>query len=260
MNNVLPPKSLEFVNQLADRSGEIIRRYFRTPMSVVAKADQSPVSIADREVESALRAQIAQQFPTHGIYGEEFGTEQMEAEYVWVLDPIDGTKSFITGKPLFGTLIALLYQGKPVLGVIDQPFLHERWIGATGVPTTLNGQAVRVRACAELSQAALYSTSPDIFTPDNLPLFNILQEEVNFTVFGGDCYAYALLASGFVDLVLEDTLQPYDFFALVPVIEQAGGIITDWAGQPLSLDSTGQVLAAGDARCHEYALHMLGGC
>lgn len=255
--SVITPDLLRFSQSLADISGEIIRRYFRTPIAVDDKADHSPVTIADREVEAALREQINRHFPQHGIYGEEYGTENTDAEFVWVLDPIDGTKSFITGKPLFGTLIALLHQQRPVLGVLDQPFLRERWLGATGHPTTLNGQAVRVRTCDKVQSAALYSTSPLIFRPETLPAFQRLQAQVKLPIFGGDCYAYALAATGFVDLVVEDTLQPYDYCALVPIIEQAGGIITDWQGKALDLHSDGTVIAAGDVRCHAQALQIL---
>jgi len=250
--HTLSPKLVEFAHHLANTSGPLIRRYFRTSLVVEDKNDTSPVTIADKLAETAMRELIMQTYPTHGILGEETGTSNLQADYVWVLDPIDGTKSFITGKPLFGTLIALLYQGTPILGVIDQPILKERWIGGKGVPTTLNGQPARVRQCPDSTQAILYATSPQMFKPGpEEDFFNQVRNQVKLTLYGCDCYAYALLASGFVDLVIEASLAPYDYCALVPVIENAGGIITDWQGQPLGLHSSGQVIAAGDQRIHK---------
>jgi len=250
----------EFVNFchiLADISGPIVRSYFRTPLAVEDKPDNSPVTLADRAVERAICEKIAQTYPQHGIYGEETGSSNTNAEYVWVIDPIDGTKAFITGKPLFGTLIALLYQGKPVLGVLDNPILRERWIGGDNVPTTLNGQIVRVRSGFALNQAALYATTPDMFKGHDHFLFKKIQDAVKLSLYGCDCYAYGLLASGFVDLVVEASLSPYDYCALVPIIEGAGGIMTDWQGQALGLHSDGRVIAAVDKQIHFQVLELL---
>lgn len=257
MTTLLSPSLLELAHRLADTSGTIIRSYFRAKLLVEDKTDATPVTIADRAAEQAMRELITQSYPEHGIVGEETGVTLLEADYVWVLDPIDGTKSFITGKPLFCVLIALLYQGQPILGVIDQPILQERWIGGRGVPTTLNGQAVQVRSCTDLKQAILYATSPQMFKGEDANAFAQLREVVKLSLYGCDCYAYALLAMGFVDLVVEAGLAPYDYCALVPVIENAGGIITDWAGQPLGLYSDGRVVAAGDRRMHGEALKWL---
>lgn len=252
------PELLAFVARLADASGAVIRRYFRTPITVDDKADNSPVTIADREVEQTLRAMIANTYPEHGIYGEEFGQSQCDAEYVWVIDPIDGTKSFITGKPFFGTLIALLHHGKPVLGVLDQPILQERWIGGQNVPTTFNGQTITVRSCSTLSKAALCATSPHMFvTPEQVAGFAQVRDQVKMPLYGGDCYAYGLLAMGFVDIVIEASLSPYDYCALVPIVQGAGGTMTDWQGQALGLQSNGCVIAAGDIEVHTQALTQL---
>jgi len=248
---------INFANQLADESGQILRDYFRQPLTIHDKADMSPVTIADQKVEMQLRLLIGHTYPEHGIYGEEMGETAIDAEYVWVIDPIDGTKSFITGKPLFGTLIALLHHGKPILGVIDQPILRERWIGVKNLPTTLNGQGVTVRRCDDLSKAYLYATTPHMFTGQDTMRFGKVASEVKHPLYGADCYAYALLANGFVDLVIEADLSPYDYCALIPVIEQAGGIITDWQGQPLTLQSDGRVIAAGDKSVHQQALQIL---
>lgn len=257
--NSCPSEFLVLAERLAEAARPVIRQYFRTPVAVDAKADASPVTIADREVEAAMRALIRETFPGHGILGEEYGRENAESEYVWVLDPIDGTMAFITGKPSFGTLIALCHRGRPILGVIDQAILGERWLGADGHPTTLNGSPARVRPCAELAQAYAYTTGPEFFDSTTLPAWERIRERVRQPRYGCDCYAYALLTSGHVDLVVEAGLKPYDFSALVPVIANAGGIVTDWAGQPLTMNSDGRVVAAGDARLHARALEVIAG-
>jgi inositol-phosphate phosphatase/L-galactose 1-phosphate phosphatase/histidinol-phosphatase len=175
------------------------------------------------------------------------------------LDPIDGTKSFITGKPLFGILVAVARHGAPILGVIDQPVIHERWRGAAGKSTSFNGESIATRSCARLSDALLYATSPHIFEGADFEAFERLRGKVRHALYGGDCYAYGLLASGHTDLVVEASLKPYDYAALVPVVEGAGGTITDWDGKPLTLASDGRVVAAGDAALHAQALEVLGG-
>lgn len=245
--------------QLADAARPEIMSRFRTGIQADAKSDSSPVTEADRACERTMRSLINAAFPTHGILGEEYGAENLDAEYVWVLDPIDGTNSFVTGKPLFGTLIALCHNKIPIVGVIDAPAVDERWIGAKGQPTTLNGQPVKTRRCAELSGSWLYATTPAMFKDANEAAFKRLSAAAWRTVYGGDCYAYGLLASGHVDLVCEASLGTYDFCALAPVIEGAGGIITDWYGQALTLDSEGRVLAAGDKTLHQKALQTLNG-
>jgi inositol-phosphate phosphatase/L-galactose 1-phosphate phosphatase/histidinol-phosphatase len=243
--------------RLADAAGAEILKYWRQPIDVDDKADESPVTIADREAERAMRAIINQTCPDHGILGEEFGNERLDASHVWVLDPVDGTRAFITGKPSFGTLIGLWAGDKPVLGVIDQPVTKERWLGVAGRGCTLNGKSVRVRACDDLKKAALYATGPEMFSGVETAMFERLRSKVKLPRYGADCYAYALLATGFVDLVCEANLKPYDYAAVVPVIEAAGGIVTDWNGLPLTLKSTGRVLAANDARLHAQALEVL---
>ncbi|MGE5516079.1 MAG: histidinol-phosphatase [Bacteroidota bacterium] len=253
---------IEFValaERLAEAARPVVRKYFRTPVAVDDKPDDSPVTIADREAEAAMRVLIAETFPEHGILGEEHGSHNTGAEWVWVLDPIDGTKAFITGKPSFGTLIALAHRGTPVLGVIDQAILNERWLGGVGHPTTLNGAPARVRSCDALAKAYAYTTGPEFFDAATLPAWNRIAAKVKQPRYGCDCYAYALLTSGFVDLVVEAGLKPYDYAALVPVIENAGGIVTDWTGGKLTIHSDGRVCAAGDARLHAQALEVLAG-
>ena len=237
---------LALAGALADKAGAVLRRYFRSHLLVESKNDNTPVTVADREAEAEMRAMIEARFPDHGLLGEEHGRTRPEADYVWVIDPIDGTKSFISGVPLFGVLIALTFKGVPVLGVIDQPILRERWLGAEGRKTTLNGKPVATRACSVLGDATLYATAPDMFTGGDAEAFARVRKTVRLARYGADCYAYGLLAAGFVDLVIESSLKPYDFCALAPVIEGAGGEMSDWTGEPLSLRSDGRVIAAGD--------------
>ena len=250
---------LTFAQRLADAAGKVIRPYFRKPLAIRDKTDLSPVTAADRESEEVMRALIERHFPEHGILGEEFGSVREDAEFVWVLDPIDGTKSFISGVPLFGTLIALTRDRRPVLGVIDQPISRERWTGASGRPTTLNGASIHCRACPMLAAATLFATTPDMFRGQDAASFARVSAAVKLTRFGADCYAYGLLAAGFVDLVLEASLKPYDFCAMVPIVEGAGGVATDWQGDGLDLSSDGRILVAGDRRTYDAVLALLGG-
>jgi len=248
-----------FAGRLADAAGAVAMRHFRTGLMIDDKADASPVTIADRDAERAMRSLVEAEFPGHGIYGEEHGRERLEAEYVWVLDPIDGTKSFVIGKPLFGNLIALLRRGAPVLGIINCPALGERWLGIAGRPTTLNGRPVRSRPCPDLANAWLATTTPEMFEGRDADAFARLRRAVRHAVYGGDCHSYGLVAGGTLDLVAEANTQPYDYMALVPVVAGAGGVATDWEGAPLTLDSDGRVLVAGDATAHAAALRLLGG-
>ncbi len=256
-----PDAFVRLAERLAEAAGEIARGYFRQAIEIERKDDESPVTIADREAETAMRALIAESFPDHGVVGEEHGSERADAEYVWVLDPIDGTKRFISGHVQFGTLIALLHEGAPLLGAIDMPAMGERWIGAAGRPTThrdRNGtREARVRSCAALAEATLFSTTPHMFPGADFDAFERVRKGVRQPMYGGECYAYGLLASGFVDLVIEATMGSYDFLPLVAVVEGAGGTITDWAGRPLGLESDGRVLAAGDGRAHAAAMALL---
>lgn len=253
------PDLIAFAARLADAAGPLARRWFRQPVAVDQKADASPVTVADRQVEQAIRELILAERPDDGIIGEEFGDHRADgaSSLVWVIDPIDGTRAFITGRPSFGTLIALLDDGVPVLGVIDQPVIGDRWIGATGHPTTHNGVPARTRPCPALASATLSTTSPHAFDDGERAAFGRLDAKARDTTFGGDCYQYGLLAIGFLDLVVEAKHALYDFAALVPVVEGAGGRMTDWAGGPLRRGSQGQVVAAGDPRVHGEALALL---
>jgi histidinol-phosphatase len=252
-------RAVAFAAELADAAGWAIRPYFRQALRVDDKPDLSPVTAADRAAELAMRDLIERRYPEHGIVGEELGRVREDAELVWVLDPIDGTKSFISGVPLFGTLIALTENGRPVLGVIDQPISRERWVGAAGRPTTLNDAAIRCRPCAGLSAATLFATTPEMFLGSDALAFARVSAAVKLSRFGADCYAYGLVAAGFVDLVIEASLKPYDFCAMLPIVEGAGGVATDWRGERLGLASDGRVVIAGDRRAHQAALALLAG-
>jgi len=247
----------DFANQLADAAGAAIRPYFRKPHGLETKADDSPVTLADREAEAAMRKLIEARFPDDAIIGEEYGVREGTSGRAWVLDPVDGTRAFIAGRPLFGTLIALVMEGWPMLGVIDQPILNERWLGSVGQPTMLNGKPTTSRACRELKDALLATTSPALFGDDQLHAFEHLDGAVRSTVLGGDCYNYAAVASGWLDVVVEAGLKIHDFAALVPVVEGAGGRMCDWQGDPLTADSIGEVIAAGDPARIEDILEAL---
>lgn len=249
---------LALAERLADAAGAAIRPFFRKRFDMEAKADLSPVTEADRAAEAAMRAILAEERPQDGIIGEEYGTERGDAERIWVLDPIDGTRSFVAGRPIFGTLVALLEQARPILGLIDQPIAGERWIGAHGRPTTLNGAPVTTRACPALAQAHLATTGPGYFTPESWLAFERVRTAARDTLWGGDCYNYGLLAAGHLDLVIEDGLKLYDFAALVPIVEGAGGIMRDWRGGALGMESDGRVIAAGDPALIERIVATLG--
>lgn len=248
---------LAFAAELADDVRPIALSYFRTPLEVAAKYDDSPVTVADRLIEARLRERIAARFPSHGIYGEEMGVTQGDA-FTWVVDPIDGTKSFITGFPLFGTLIGLTHDRRPLCGLIDIPVTGERWMARPGL-ATYGGTRVRASNCRRVADARFYTTSPDNFRDADRDCFERLSKAAQLRRFGGDCYIYGMLASGHCDLILETGLQPYDYMALVPILEEAGGRITDWQGAPLSERSSGHVLASATPTLHEEALGFIKG-
>jgi inositol-phosphate phosphatase / L-galactose 1-phosphate phosphatase / histidinol-phosphatase len=242
---------------LADITRGVSLRYFRNDYVTDTKSDASPVTIADRECEQLMRERIREQFPEHGIIGEEHGSDRPGATYVWVLDPIDGTKAFISGRPLFGALIALCRDGVPVIGVIDCPAVDDRWVGIEGRPTTHNDMPCYTRRCARLEDALMYSTSPYMFEGADAEAFDRLRQKVRYPLFGGDCHNYGLAASGWIDLVVEACMKVHDWAALVPIAEGAGGRLTDWQGKALTFESDGRVLMAGDERMHFAAVQTL---
>jgi myo-inositol-1(or 4)-monophosphatase len=250
-----------FVDELAAVAAETIRPFFRSAISVENKSRTGafdPVTAADRAAEAAMRALIKRTFPAHGVIGEEFAAERADAEYVWILDPIDGTKSFICGMPAWGTLIALTRRGEPIYGLMHQPFIREHFSG-DGAGARYRGpagdRALRVRPCAALSDAVLLTTSPLLMNEADRRRFERVEQAVRLSRYGGDCYAYCVLAAGHVDLIIETELKPYDVLALIPIIEGAGGIMTTWDnGRP---HNGGRIVAAGDRRVHEAAMKIL---
>ncbi len=251
--------------RLADAAGAAIRPWFRRlGDSVELKADASPVTAADREAEAAMRRLLDAEASGDGVIGEEYGEKPGITGRQWVLDPIDGTHSFTAGRAIFGTLVALVEDGWPVLGIIDQPMQRERWLGVTGRATTLNGASVRTRPCAELTRAVLATSSPHYFSDDAAECYLRLVAATKGAgragpLYGGDCYNYGLLAAGHIDLVCESGLKLYDFAALVPVVEGAGGRMCDWSGEPLTAGSAGDVLAVGDPARVDDAVEALAG-
>lgn len=245
--------------RLADLARAAIAPHFRAQTGVERKADLSPVTIADRAAEAVMRRTIERDRPMDGILGEEYGHRPSRTDRTWVLDPIDGTRGFIAGRPIYGTLIALVQGGRPVIGIIDSGAAGDRWVGVTvgGAQTTLNGRVVKVRPCGELRAAHAASTAPHLFSAEGHAAFGRVGRGVGDMLFGGDCHNYGLLAAGCLDLVMEEGLKVYDWAALVPVVEGAGGIITDWRGQPLTPQSEGQVLAAGDRAVHAAAMALI---
>jgi myo-inositol-1(or 4)-monophosphatase len=262
-----------FVEKLAQVSSEVILPFFRSAIGAEDKSRGGifdPVTEADRGAESAMRRLIAQTFPAHGVIGEEYGQDRPDAEYVWVLDPIDGTKSFISGLPTWGTLIGLMHNGRPVYGMMSQPFTRERYFGdgkrarlrtlaptrGESPPSEWTTRTLRTRACADLDKATVMTTSPALIKEDHDRIaYRNVERQARLVRYGADCYAYCALAAGFVDLVIETNLKPHDVVALAPIIEGAGGVITTWEGENVA--KGGRIIAAGDPRLYELARKLL---
>jgi myo-inositol-1(or 4)-monophosphatase len=251
-----------FVDTLASASGETILPFFRTALAVENKLSRGfdPVTAADRAAEDAMRTLIRKNFPAHGILGEEYGSERTDAEYVWVLDPIDGTKSFIAGMVAWGTLIGLMRFGEPVYGMMHQPFTRERFTGDSGAAHyrgPAGNRDMHVRKCTGLADALLFTTSPLLMNEADRRSFGKLESKAKLSRYGGDCYAYCMLAAGHIDLVIETEIKPHDIVPLIPIIVGAGGIVTTWENGPAQ--AGGRIVAAGDARTHAAALQLLKG-
>jgi histidinol phosphatase-like enzyme (inositol monophosphatase family) len=261
-----PVDLVAFIERLAHSSGEAILPFFRTGLHVIDKGSArgeggfDPVTEADRAAETVIRRMIRDTFPDHGIVGEEFDDVKPEAEHVWVVDPIDGTRAFLCGLPVWGTLIGLMKNGEPVMGVMNQPYTGEMFVGGVG-KAHLKGprgqRELRTRLCSSLGEATLMTTDPRLFSADEGEAFRRVEGAVRLSRYGTDCYAYAMLAAGHVDLVIEAGLKPYDILALIPIIEGAGGVITTWDGA--SAKDGGRILAAANPALHKAAMEKLAG-
>ena len=247
-----------FAQTLADAARALFAPHIGLAPRVEIKADHSLVTALDRAIEARLCELIESRFPGHGIYGEEQGQQRLDAEWVWVIDPIDGTAPFIAGVPVFGSLIALLWRGHPVLGVMDFPVTQDRWLGVLGQPTLHRGRPCRTRDCERLDQAMLTTSNPDFYSAAQRPAFEALRSRTRWRIYGGCCLSYGLLASGRTDVAIDAGFKLYDYAPFVPVLAGAGGVITDWAGRALSLHNPAQcIVAAGDVRRHREALGLI---
>lgn len=255
------PELLAFAHQLADEAAKITRAHFRQPINIESKSDNSPVTLADKATEKRLRCLINHRYPQHGIIGEEQENQPAEGEFEWVIDPIDGTRNFIAGYPLYGTLIALLKAGRPILSLIDMPILEERFFATCDSPTCYTKQGktrqLSTSGCQQLERANLFSTDYAMFSTAENRQLHSLRQSVAMVRYNGDCYLYAMLAAGWIDIVVESDLKIYDFIPLQLIVQQAGGMITDWQGKPLSKTSRGQVLACANADLQNKALVQL---
>jgi histidinol phosphatase-like enzyme (inositol monophosphatase family) len=249
---------IRLAHHMADEAGKIIRKNFREPFDVECKSDESPVTQTDRAVERMLRQLVIEHRSEDGIFGEEYGHSKTRSGYTWVFDPVDGTKQFAGGRPTFVTLIALCHDGWPVMSIMDQPILKERWLGAEDRQTTFNGRPVRTRTCPDLKQARTGITSPRNFS--NYETLPVIHEATQFIAWGGHAYGFGQLACGWLDLVLEKHFGPFDTLPVVPIVQGAGGVISDWRGGPPNLESRDKVVAAGDPALHEQVLDLLRNC
>lgn len=254
-----PDAYVTLAHALADAAGEIVRGYFRQCYDIATKPDATPVTEADRAVEQAMRAILEDRVPDHGIFGEELGAVRANAEYVWYLDPIDGTKAFIAGVPVFGTLIGLARHGMPVFGVIDQAVSGERWSGGAGYPSTLNEAPATSRSGVDLPNAVVFTTSPDTYENGDLDVLDRLRDKAGLMRYGADCYAFGLVAAGHADIAIECGVNDYDYCALVPIVESAGGVMTNWEGAPVTLGTDTRVIASGSTELHGVAIDLLRG-
>lgn len=252
VDTIIDTNLLNFCHHITDLSADIAKKYYRMPNGEVEKGDQSPVTLADREIEAIIRENIKQHYPDHGIIGEEYGRENENSEFQWIIDPIDGTSSFIIGRPTFGTLIALAYQNKPILGIINQPINGERWIGiddgSENSGAWLNNTPIKTRNCTSIENSVISTTSPYFFDEYDWRRFQKITSQAKYqkyggVIYGGDCYSYALLATGHLDIIIEPNLQVYDYAALLPIVRAAGGQAGDWQGFDLDLKSDIKLLA-----------------
>ena len=256
-DNAYLKEFISFANTLADKSAEIIMQYFRRRFNIDTKEDNTPVTIADKNSEEKIRELIKLTYPSHGIIGEEYESINLDNEFTWVIDPIDGTRSFIAGHKDFGTLIALLQNNKPIIGIINCPAHQERWIGIHNQPTTLNGAAAKTSTIQKIKDSCAF-TSGLYFEDDKFKIgFDKIIQRAKYYRFGGDCYMYGMLASGLIDIVIEDTLKIYDYMALIPVIEGAGGVVSDKNNNAITRESDGSFVATANVMLHKEVAEIM---
>ncbi|MBL8699603.1 MAG: inositol monophosphatase family protein [Alphaproteobacteria bacterium] len=248
---------IEFAHRLADEAGKILLPASASRPGIELKPDRSYVTAIDKKIEAHLRTLIADRYPAHGIHGEEHGDERLDSDHVWVLDPIDGTAPFIAGMPVFGTLISLLRDGVPILGIIDHPVTRDRWFGAVGHATTRNGQACRTRACPSLADAIMTTSNPDFYPVHERPAYEALRERTQWRIYGGSCFSYGLMASGRTDVAIDTGFSIHDYAPYKPILEGAGGVVTDWEGRPITFETGHRILSAGDPARHRDALAVV---
>ena len=248
---------VKFANLLADESSIIANSYFRTKIKIDDKEDESPVTIADKNTELKLRELITKNYPEHGILGEEYGRKNIDSEFVWVIDPIDGTRSFIAGHKDFGTLISLLHKNKPIIGIINCPAHNERWVGIKNQQTKLNNKIVKTSSIKKIEEAYLFTSGIYFDEPILKKGYVKIRDKSRYFRLGGDCYMYGMLASGLIDIVIEDTLKAHDYMALVNVIEGAGGVISDKFGNEITTDSQGSVVASANKELHSKLISLI---
>ena len=248
---------VNFANLLADEASKIINSYFRKKINIDNKEDASPVTIADKNTELKIRELITNKYPSHGVLGEEYGKDKLESEFVWVIDPIDGTRSFIAGHKDFGTLISLLHNNKPIIGIINCPAHNERWIGVKNKKTTLNNNSIKTSATKKINDAYLFTSGIYFDEPILKKGYEKIRNKSRYFRLGGDCYMYGMLASGLIDIVIEDTLKAHDYMALINVIEGAGGKITDKFGNEITIESDGSLIASCNAVIHEELISII---
>ena len=248
---------VNFANLLADLASRTSMQYFRKKIEVENKEDESPVTIADKEIEQIIRDKIKKNFPNHGILGEEYENENLDSEFIWVIDPIDGPRSFIAGHKDFGNLISLLHKNKPIVGIINCPAHNDRWLGIKNTKTTCNGKIVSTSGINKIENSYLFTSGIYFHEPFFRKGFETVKEKVKYFKLGGDCYMYGMLSSGLIDIVFEDTLKAHDYMALVNVVEGAGGKITDKYGKPVSLKSDGSVIASSSTNLHEEIINII---
>ena len=248
---------LNFANRLADEASKTSMHYFRTSLDIDSKIDESPVTIADKNTELKIRSMIQQEYPEHGILGEEFDSINATAEYIWVIDPIDGTRSYIAGHKDFGNLISLTHNKKPIIGIINCPAHKERWVGVKNQNSTLNKKPVKTSKIKNIENAYLFTSGLYFDEPHLRRAVDKIQKKVNYFRYGGDCYMYGMVSSGLIDVVIEDTLKTHDYMALVNVIEGAGGMITDKFGEEITTDSQGSVIASANEKLHTEIISLI---